>query len=166
MTLNVTMETTDGYENQETSFTVQDNITIDNGTSVSHNTSQAEFWCSHTIPIPYTDPCSGFIVQTSSVVGAIICVAGLHLNGLSLLAFKQMSVNADFLFLAKCLAVYDSIFLFAYLNAESVICLTWMFGFGFIHNLAYEHWYRFMYVLFRIAGPMSFWTVCVITVQR
>ncbi len=149
---------------------VQDNISTtvmaDNSTSVSKAVSQAELWCSYTFPIPYNDPCYGFLYKMSTVVGTVISVTGLNLNGLSLLAFQQMSLNAESLFLAKCLAVYDSFFLFSYLSTEAVVCLTWMFGFGYISNTAYKYCYRFMFVLFRIAGPMSFWTMCVITVQR
>ncbi len=166
----VTMETTTFDEISEMSSSYQDNInttvTTDNSTSVSKAVSQAELWCSYTFPIPYNDPCYGFLYKMTTVIGTVISVTGMNFNGLSLLAFKQMSLNAESLFLAKCLAVYDSVHLFSYLNTQSVVCLTWMFGFGYISNTVYIYWDRFWYILFRIAAPMSFWTMCVITVQR
>lgn len=166
MILNVTMETGSVDQITELSFGYQDNINTtvitDNNSSVSQDVTQPD----SLLPIVFTPPCSSFGEKLSSVVGTMIALIGLVLNGLSLLAFKQMSLNTVSLFLAKCLAVYDSIFLFSFLNEKGLVLLMKMLGFGNIYNTAFEYWFWFMYVLYRIAGPLSFWTVCVITVQR
>lgn len=117
--------------------------------------------------IPFLHPCDGFFQRVIRSVMAIIVLCGLSLNITSLVAFSKIKMNAESLFLMKCLAVYDTLYLVGAFFAYSCVYLLWELGFGYQSLTAYLYVEKISeYTLQRVAAPMSYWIAAVLTVQR
>ncbi len=95
-----------------------------------------------------------------------IVLVGLVLNILTLLALNKMKLNAESLFLMKCLGIYDSCLLLSWTFIGIVPYFAWILGFGMLSTTVYAYVYLAAYCFFRTVGPMAWWIVCVLTVQR
>ncbi len=152
-----------------------------------HNESEVlDKLCSNQFPFPkYLDPCAGRvfcvenfsnpflddcdgITRTASVgTGCFVLACGLILNVLCIIVLNRMNMNAEVLFLMKCLAVYDFLLLLGAFFTFEAEYFRWIFGFGYNKHTAYLYVERVSYYcLYRLNGSMSFWTLAVLTVQR
>ncbi len=140
------------------------NLTSDTTGDADSNLSE---WCDWSkISIPYLSPCSGIVYRVFVFAALVTSLIGVVLNIVSLLAFFKMTLNPPALFLMKCLAVYDTLNT-ACSNADGIPYLAWLLGFGHI-LFSTPYWYIDLpvYNIYRFAGSLSSWTVCVMTVQR
>ncbi len=124
-------------------------------------------FCAENFTNPFKDPCDGTSQIITRGIGGFIIVIGIVFNILSLIAFNRMRMNLDSLFLMKCLAVYDSMYLLGAFLSFGIEYLSWVFGYGYNKQTAYLYVERISYYsLYRIGGTMSFWTVSILTVER
>ncbi len=153
-----------------TSSTMSESDAEANGTepgiSFTSDQSLPEAWCSRNLTIPYLDPCYGLTMQVARATGAGIAVTGLVLNGVSLLSLSRMRMNAESLFLLKSLAVYDLVYLAAFLVILPPRYLAWVLGHGDIQYTAYLYVYQVVFFLYRIGLSMAFWVVFILSTQR
>ena len=117
----------------------------------------------------YVSPpkCTLFYFTSMGVAGALICVVGICCNIFSFLVMKSMNQNPQTAFLLKCLAVFDSMYLFSYLINRSFSIFCEYFDFRMIFYTRYLYFHVCVAsVLYRMSGGISYWITCIITTNR
>ncbi len=127
----------------------------------------SKLFCLENFSNPFLDPCDGLSQILSRSTGFFIIVFGIVSNILSLIAFSYMKMNVNSLFLMKCLALYDSLYLVGSFLTFGIDFLGWAFGYGYQKQSVYLYVERISYYFFfKICGSMSFWMIAVLTVER
>ncbi len=126
-----------------------------------------QLFCVDNFTSPFLHPCSGKTRLVAEGIGCIIILCGVTLNIFSFVIFGRMTMNAESLFLMKCLAIYDTCFLVGGFIAFGCEYLRWILGFGYDRHTAYLYVDRLSYYcFFRMGASMSYWTIAILTVQR
>ncbi len=77
-----------------------------------------------------------------------------------------MKMSPEILFLLKCLAVVDSVYIVSPFITDVIPTMGVMLGFGNIALTGYIYLYQVAYCLYVAATPLTRWTVCLLTIQR
>ncbi len=149
------------------------------------DTDPSASWCANNFSIPgYLHPCAGnifclptfevpFVNNCDSVSQSFARSLGflnfpaIFLHVISLIVFSKMKMIPECLFLLKCLAVFDSLYLLGAFLSFCVEYYKWAFGHGYNRLSAYIYVERISYYLgYRLCGTLSYWMIPMLTVQR
>ncbi len=151
--------------NISTEFTTVENNAVSQDNAME--LQEEEYWCSRKFASPYEDPCKGLVERVFGAAMGVVVLAALFLNCLSFAAFFRVKMNKVSLFLLKCLTIFDSLYLIGAFAVFSLDYYLWQGGLKTVAQSAYIYVEQICYaILVRMAAPMSYWIITILTIER